>query len=152
MNFIGNWKIHSVGQFDPAEGFKYVSVEEYINTPADYIDPSDTEAVEAEKRERLQNVSVIMKVCDDNRLYILMPFPEGVSQETIDAAVQAGEISIMDGMIAQTAMDWEERDGHLWFNSGIEGEVAGEAADPWVDASEDEGFLTVMIFRFIKVD
>ena len=79
-----------------------------------------------------------------------MPLPDSASQEEIDAAIAAGEISVYDGMLYENSVPWEERDGALWFDSGITGEAFGEMTDSWVKATDDNGFFNFMTLRFVK--
>lgn len=81
---------------------------------------------------------------------MLMPLPEEVSQEEVDAAVAAGEISLRNGILCSSVISWVERNGELWFDSGIEGEVFGEKADTWVKATLENGLFTYMTMRYVK--
>ncbi len=151
MSFVGNWKFHSIATMND-DGVVYLTAQEYLDSTMPYIDENDEEAVADELKERRGMINMKLKVCDDGKLYCLMPLPEGVTQEEVDAAVKEGQITLMDGMICGEPMEWEDRDGQLWFNSGIEGEFMGEKADPWLNASQDEGFVTFMTTRFVKED
>ena len=95
-------------------------------------------------------VGTQIKVCKDGKLYILMPLPEGVPQEEVDKAVAAGEITLLDGMMTDRPMAWEDRSGELWYDTGIEGEAFGEKADSWVKAMDEDGFFTFAATRFVK--
>ena len=88
---------------------------------------------------------------EDGKLYLLMPLPEGISREEVDKAVSAGVITLLDGMMADRPMAWEERNGELWYDTGIEGEVFGEKADSWVKAIDKDGYFTFATTRFVKV-
>lgn len=152
MNYIGKWRFHSVGVINESGNLTYMNTEEYINSPMQYIDENDKDAVSEELRERRQMTGACIEVCEDGKLYMLLPIPEGVSQEEVDAAVAAGEVSLRNGMICENPMQWEERDGKLWFDTGIEGEVFGEKADTWVCAIDEEGFFAFMTTRYVKED
>ena len=104
-----------------------------------------------ELKERKTMAGMQVKVCEDGRLYLLMPLPEGVPQEEVDAAVAAGEITLMDGMMTQPPLAWEERDGELWYNTGVEGELFGEPTDGWVKAIDDNGYFIFATTRFEKI-
>ena len=95
-------------------------------------------------------VGMQVKICGDGKLYLLSPLPEGVSQEEVDKAVSAGVINLLDGMMAGRPMTWEERDGELWYDTGIEGEAFGEKADSWVKAMDEDGYFTFAATRFAK--
>jgi len=68
---------------------------------------------------------------------------EGVSQEEIDKAVQAGIIKLYDGMITDEPMKWEERDGEFWceFSFGEEGMSR---------CSDDDGNIMIMTTKYVK--
>ncbi len=151
MNYIGTWKFHSIGTFGE-EGMEYLNAEEYINAPMPYIDESDPEAVNDEKKERNKMINTCIEVCENGDLYMLMPLPEGVSQEEIDAAVAEGMISLYNGMMCDSPLKWEDRNGEFWLDTGIEGEVCGEAADTWVKAIDENGLFNFMNIRFAKAD
>lgn len=152
MNYTGKWKLHSVMTFDDDNMPVYLSPEEYLDSPMPYVDESDEEAVADEIKERRNIISMSIKICDDGKLYMLSPLPEGVSQEEVDKAVKAGVIKLVDGQIADEPKSWEMRDGELWFDTGIEGEVYGKKADSWVKPIDENGFFNFMNFRFIKED
>ena len=149
MSFIGKWIFHSIGVMGE-DGLTYMTADEYLNSPIPYVDETDEEAVAEEIKERKQMIGSCIEVCDDGNLYMLMPIPEGVTQDEIDEAVKAGEITLRSGMLFAQAMAWEERDGNLWFNSGMESEIFDEASDPWVCATDEEGFFVFITTRYVK--
>ncbi len=149
MNYVGKWKFHSIGEFGE-DGIRYMNAEEYLASPMPYIDETDAEAVADEIAERKKMIGTEIRVLEDGTLYMLMPLPEGVSKKEVDAAVAAGQISLYDGMMCERPMRWEERDGALWFDTGIEGEVYGEKADSWAQATDGEGFFNFINIRFVK--
>ena len=151
MDYIGNWVFESIGMPDDEKGFVYLSGDEYLASPMPYIDETDEEAVQDEMNERKKTIGMQVKVCEDGKLYLLMPLPEGVSREEVDKAVSAGVITLLDGMMADRPMAWEERSGELWYDTGIEGEVFGEKADSWVKAIDKDGYFTFVTTRFVKV-
>ncbi len=151
MSYLGKWVLKSVISFD--EDFNQIEMtpEEYINSPMPYVDETDEEAVRDEIRERKTMAAMQLKICEGGKFYSIAPIPDDASQEEIDEAVAAGEIKIEDGMLVTGEMDWEGRNGEFWFNSGIEGEAFGETTDPWVKASNDDGTISFMTFKFMKV-
>lgn len=149
MSFLGTWKLHSIGIIEDDE-IKYVTPDEYIASPMPYVDESDAEAVADEIAERKKMAGMEIRVFEYGTLYMLMPLPEGATKEEVDAAVAAGEITIYDGMMCERPLKWEERDGALWFDTGITGEVFGEAADTWAKATDGDGYFNFMTFRFSK--
>ena len=150
MNFIGFWKFHSMGTYTD-DGLVYLSADEYINSDMSYIDTSDEEAVADEMKERRMTVGTRLKICEDGKAYMLAPVPEGVSDEEVAEAVKEGRVTLMDGMIvAEEGKAWELRDGELWYNTGIEGEVLGEKTDGFIKPIDDEGYFNFLNVRFVK--
>ena len=153
MSYIGKWAFHSIAAMnDDDSGFVYLSAEEYLKSPMPYVDESDEEAVADEMKERKNMVGTQIKVCEDGKLYMLMPLPEGVPQEEVDKAVAAGIITLLDGMMTDEPKAWEDRGGELWYDTGIEGEVFGEKADSWARAIDEDGYFTFATTRFVKAD
>lgn len=152
MKYVGKWFFHSIGVMNESGEMVYMTAEEYINSPMEYIDKTDEEAVECEMHERKQTVASCVEICEDGKWYVMIPIPEGVSEEEVNAAVASGEINLRDGMLYDAPMLWEERDGKLWVNTGVEGEVLGEKADPWACATDDEGYFYMMTVRYKKGD
>ena len=111
MSYVGKWVFHSVGMMNENDEMVYLSAEEYLNAPMPYVDETDEEAVADEMKERKQTVAGQLAVCEDGKLYMLMPLPEGVSQAEVDAAVAAGHIKLYDGMITDEPKTWEDRSG-----------------------------------------
>ena len=101
--------------------------------------------------ERKKMVGMQVKICDDGKLYLLMPIPEGVSEKELQAAIASGRFMLIDGMLTDKAIAWEERDGELWYDTGIDGEVFDEKADSWVKGIDEDGYFTFATIRFVKV-
>lgn len=150
MDFIGKWKFHSIGVSNDDDELVYLTAESYLASPMLYIDETDKDAVDEEMKERKKIIGMQIKICDDGKMYMLMPLPEGVSQAEVDKAVAAGYFTLVDGMIADSPMQWELRDGELWYDTGITGEVFDEEAQTWVKALDESGYFTFMNYRFIK--
>lgn len=146
MSYVGKWVFHSIGMVNENDEMVYMNAEEYLNSPMLYIDESDEEAVADELKERRQMIGGQIAVCEDGKLYMLMPLPEGVSQTEVDQAVAAGVIKLYDGMMADEPKAWEERDGALWLEVG-----EGMSEDGWVELSDD-GYLAFMNIRYVKAE
>lgn len=144
MSYVGKWKFHSIGTVDDETDERvWLNGEEYMNSPMPYVDETDEEAVADEIKERKRTVGTILEVCEDGKVYPLMPLPEGVSKEEVEAAVNAGVIKVRDGMLTDDPWDWQERDGELWVNMGI--------PDEFVQFSGDDEFLTMVTTRFERL-
>ena len=150
MDYIGTWVFHSIGTMNDSDELVYLSAEEYLKSPMPYVDESDEEAIADELQERKKMVGMQVKICEDGKLWLLLPLPDGVSQKEIDEAVEAGVITLLDGMMTDRPIAWEDRSGELWYDTGIEGEAFGEKADSWVKAIDEDGYFTFATTRFVK--
>ena len=147
MSYVGKWVFHSIGMVNDSDEVVFLSAEEYLKAPMPYIDESDEEAVADELKERRNMIGGQIAVCEDGKLYMLMPLPEGVSKEEVDKAVKAGVIKLYDGMMTDDPKAWEERDGELWLEVG-----EGLSENGWVKLSDDDGNLLFMTTRYTKAD
>ena len=147
MSYVGKWVFHSIGMVNDSDEVVFLSAEEYLKAPMPYIDESDEEAVADELKERRNMIGGQIAVCEDGKLYMLMPLPEGVSEEKVDKAVKAGVIKLYDGMMTDDPKAWEERDGELWLEVG-----EGMSEDGWVKLSDDDGNLLFMTTRYVRAE
>ena len=147
MSYVGKWVFHSIGMVNDSDEVVFLGAEEYLKAPMPYVDESDEEAVADELKERRKMIGGQIAVCEDGKLYMLMPLPEGVSKEEVDKAVKAGVIKLYDGMMTDDPKAWEERDGELWLEVG-----EGMSEDGWVKLSDDDGKLRFMTTRYTKAD
>lgn len=143
MKYVGKWMFHSIGVVNDNDELAYLDAQGYLDSPMCYIDETDLEAVADEMKERKQLVNGQLSICEDGKLYMLLPFPEGVSQDEIDAAVAAGHIKVYDGMMTQDPFDWEDRDGELWVKMD---------GDEFIRLSDENGFISIMTTRYTKAD
>ena len=147
MSYVGKWAFHSIGMVNDSDEVVFLSAEEYLKAPMPYVDESDEEAVADELKERRNMIGGQIAVCEDGKLYMLMPLPEGVSKEEVDKAVKAGAIKLYDGMMTDDPKAWEERDGELWLEVG-----EGMSEDGWVKLSDDDGNLLFMTTRYVRAE
>lgn len=147
MSYVGKWVFHSIGVMNENDEMVYMDAEEYLKAPMTDIDESDEEAVADELKERRMMIGGQIAVCEDGKLYMLMPLPEGVSKEEVDKAVKAGVIKLYDGMMTDEPKVWEERDGELWLEVG-----EGMSEDGWVKLSDDDGYLLFMTTRYVRAE
>lgn len=145
MRYVGRWVFHSIGAVTDSDEMVYLSTEDYLKSPMPYIDETDEEAVANELRERKTMIGMQIEICEDGKLYMLMPLPEDATKEEIDAAVASGEIHLRGGMIAGGLESWEERDGVLWYTTDL-------SEDGWTKGSDEDGFVCFMTVRFVKAD
>lgn len=145
MNYIGKWVFDSIGTHDDEKGMIYLNADEYLASPMPYIDETDEEAVADEMDERKKTIGMQVKICDDSKLYFLIPVPDGVSEAELKEVINTGELMLIDDMLTDKAIAWEERDGELWYDTGI-------GDDSWAKAIDENGFFTIITMRFKKID
>lgn len=145
MRYVGKWVFHSIGAVTDSDEMVYLSTEDFLKSPMPYIDETDEEAVANELRDRKNMIGMQIEICEDGKLYMLMPLPEDATKEEVDAAVASGEIHLRGGMIAGGPESWEERDGVLWYTTDL-------SEDGWTKGSDEDGFVCFMTVRFVKAD
>ena len=147
MSYVGKWKFHSIGTINENDEMVFMDAKEYLESPMVYIDENDPEAVEDEMKERKQMIGSQIAICEDGNFYMLMPLPEGVSQEEVDAAAEAGLIKLYDGMMTDESKAWKEQDGELWIEVG-----EGMSEDGWAKLPEQDGMIVFITTRYEKAD
>lgn len=145
MRYVGKWVFHSIGAVTDSDEMVYLSTEDFLKSPMPYIDETDEEAVANELRERKNMIGMQIEICEDGKMYMLMPLPEDATKEEVDAAVASGEIHLRGGMIAGGPESWEERDGVLWYTTDL-------SEDGWTKGSDEDGFVCFMTVRFVKAE
>lgn len=139
INLIGKWQIVEMIQFGE-EGTYWAKVSDLL-TQEDFDDDM----------KMLVQSDVLFE--EDGSLVFLSPLPEGVTQEEIDEAVSAGEITLRDGKMATDQKHWKVEDGKNMADTGGEGEVFGEKVGPWEEIKElDDHTIELMLFRLTKVE
>ncbi len=144
MSYIGKWVFHSIGMITDSDEMVYLDSEDYLKAPMSYIDETDEEAIADEIRERKMMIGTQIEICEDGKMYMLMPFSDDVTIEEINAAVESGEISVRDGMMLGGIESWEEREGVLWYTTAL-------SEDGWTKGSDGE-FVFFMTTRFVKAE
>lgn len=145
MNYTGKWVFDSIGTLDDEKGMIYLNADEYLTSPMPYIDETDEEAVADEIDERKKTIGMQVKICYDGKLYLLMPVPDGASEAELNEVINTGELMLIDDMLTDKAIAWEERDGELWYDTGI-------GDDSWTKAIDENGYFTIITMRFKKID
>ena len=79
---------------------------------------------------------------DDHKVIARMKVPEGVSEEQIQAAIDAGEIhDYKDGYFIGETKEWRAVDGKYYYDTGETREVFGEPQSSWDELKEEDGLL-----------
>ena len=71
-------------------------------------------------------------------------------KEELDAAAAAGELELCGDMIILERKRWKEEDGKLLYDTGVKGEVLGEAVSPWVEVKFADDMMELPMMRLIR--
>lgn len=94
---------------------------------------------ESEVAEALSLFNSIVEFTSDRKVIMWMKLPEGVSDEEIKAALEAGEIkAIKDGYFYSDESEFKSVNGKFYYNSGAEYELFDEKQSPWIPLEFDE--------------
>jgi len=104
IDILGSWKVDKMLSFDGNFNQVWKDAAEIINDPE--LDDDDKQMARA-----------IANFGDDGVLKLMMPLPEGVSQEEIDEAVAAGEIEVEGDMMIAEKHPWKEEDGKILYDN-----------------------------------
>ena len=138
MNVIGTWIIKEVLKFTEDFQRVWTDVETVLANPE--TDESD---------KRMLRSKVVFG--EDGFIHMVMPIPEGISQQEVDEAVASGELKRFgDNLIEYEQYEWKEENGQTMFNTGIKGEVLGEKISPWDKIEEQDGFLRFFTYHLVK--
>ena len=138
MNMIGKWKVVKVGVFDMEEGLQMKSVEQVMAM-------EDTE--ELLETKQMAKITFLWVTAKTMQIRLIVP------PEMIEEAKAAGEkVSVnKDGSVTIQRMPWKEEGGKILCKMGDEGEIDGEAIDPWqVVGLDADGVLTFGMLGFAK--
>lgn len=140
INLIGKWQIAEIMQFDEEKGMIWAKA-------------SDLFAQEDMDEETLMLLKADVLFEENGDLVFLSPIPEGVSQEEIDEAVSAGEITLRDGKMVTEQKHWKVEDGKNMADTAPEGELHGEKVGPWEEVKElDDHTIEIMMFRLKRAE
>lgn len=140
MDLVGKWQVAEIMQFDEEKGMIWAKV-------------SDLLAKENADEETLMLAKTVALFEADGTMTLLSPLPEDVSQEEIDEAVAAGEITLKDGQMVTGENHWKVEGDKIWADTGAEGEVLGEKVGPWEEIKlVDDHTIQNTMFRFQKAE
>ena len=89
--------------------------------------------------DMLSAFSAIVEISADHKIYQWMKLPDGVSDEDIKEAIEAGEITaVKDGYFCLGSNEWKCLDGKYYYDTKEHREVFGEIRSPWDELTFDE--------------
>ena len=118
--------------------FTRAEVEEDLKKRAEAGTVDEHDAAEA-----LRLFNAVVEFTTDRKVIMWMQLPEGVSDEEIKNALEAGQIkAIKDGFFYTDASEFKSVDGKFYYNSGSEYELFDEKQSPWMPLDcDEEGLL-----------
>ncbi len=137
-----------VGKYCVAKSFAFIGDGMGLHTPEEIEANIQAQLASGEmdehdaQEERMMFRSVI-EITADHRILSWSPLPEGVSDEEIKEAIEAGAIKeVRDGMFLTDVKEWKAVDGKYYINTEEEREVFGEKQSSWDELTTDEeGYL-----------
>ncbi len=83
---------------------------------------------------------------EDGRVKVILPIPEGATQEEIDEAVARGIIEVYDKTsMVGGAYQWKTEDGKVYVDSGFKG-----AEHDWCEVTETDGMLDFLMYKLVR--
>jgi hypothetical protein len=147
-----------IGDMEPDEGDPIGIVGKYepvkaMSVVGDKFGLFSREEVEAEAKKRMSTGELDedaaadmlaafeqkIEFTQDRRVLMWAPLPKGVTQEQIEAALEAGQIkAVRDGLFCAGEMEWKTVDGKCYYNTNEHRELFGEEQSPWDELKPDE--------------
>lgn len=127
---LGQWRMKKVLSFDEEElQMKYVAIEKMLEKDDD-------------KDAKIIAISVWDFTPDGN---IMMKIPIDKTEYTVEQ-LEAEGMKVIDGyIISDDGKHWKEKDGEVYADTGMKGEVLGEKVDGWEKLElDEEGLLPMM--------
>lgn len=141
MEIIGKWKIDEALRYTASDDGVTSEWQKAAEILADdSIDEGDKKMLRAE-----------IIFTEDGKALWTLPVPEDFPKEELDELVASGEFSLTeDGRLIIEEKPWKEEDGRLLYDTGVKGEVFGEAVSSWEELKFVNGSMELMTFRLVK--
>ena len=82
--------------------------------------------------DTLKAFDCVVEMTDDHKVIEWMKLPEGLGEDDVKAALEAGEIkAVKDGYFTMGEKEWKAADGVYYYNTGEHRELFGEEQSPW---------------------
>lgn len=134
MDVIGLWEVVSAQTFDVKN--------------MEMVWKTKEEAMSSDMDDDFKRIySNLFEFKEDGTLSVLMKGPavEAVPKDELDAAVEAGQAIVEDGVIyIPQILEWKIEGDDLLINSKEQGEVFGEAINPWKKAVQEGNTLVIL--------
>lgn len=134
MDVHGFWKIKKLMMLTDDDEDPWKTVEYAME--ADFLD-DDT-------KEFLQGRFLF---ADDGKVKVLVPIPEGATQQEIDEAVAAGIVEVYDEKtMVGGVYEWKTEDGKIYVDSGLH----NKGEHDWGEVTETDGMLNFLTYKLVR--
>ena len=142
-----------VGVYEVAKSFAFVGGEMGTYSKDEIMaDLKKQNADEDEINDEMRAFDTRIEFCADHKVITWMKLPDGVSDEEIAAAVEAGEIGeVRDGYFSAGEKEWKAADGKYYYNSNEHRELFGEEQSPWDELKFDADGLMEFASGMMKL-
>ena len=138
MNIVGKWKISEA----------MVLNKDLTRT---WRSASDILADDTLDDDVKQSVGFGYVFTDDGKALTIFLIPEDMPKEELDEALSSGEASLYDdSTLVLEEKAWKEEDGKLLYDTGMKGEVLGEAVSPWTEIIPTADGIEMLSFRLVR--
>lgn len=137
MNLSGKWYIAYIMTRDEDFEPVWVEKEEYVKTQSE----------DGEDRDPFYDSYIVFS--EDGVVRNLGPIPKDVTKEEVDAAVQSGEVVLIDGeMLIDDTQHWKMDGEKLLMDLGMDenGKIL------WEEVPVKDGFLEIMLYRYKRAE
>ena len=125
---LGQWRMKYMISFDEDLNAKHALLE-------------DLAADKDDKELKIMSITIMEFTPDGN---IDMKIPIEKTGYTVEQ-VEADGMKVKDGYVMMDSNYWKEKDGEVYADTGLEGEVLGEKVDGWEKLSlNEDGLLPVL--------
>lgn len=125
---LGQWRMKYMISFDEDLNAKHALLE-------------DLAAEKDDKELKIMSITIMEFTPDGN---IDMKIPIEKTGYTVEQ-VEADGMKVKDGYVMMDSNHWKEKDGEVYADTGLEGEVLGEKVDGWEKLSlNEDGLLPVL--------
>lgn len=133
----GKWIVKEVAVFDMEVGMKMVPAEEILAS----------DSIEMEQYKQL--ASSVLVLSEDGTANTYLQIPEEMLAEAEAQGMPVTEYGVM-----VDSKELKVENGEFFYNTGNEGDIGGEAVDPFVKLElDDEGCFTLMqLLRYKRAE
>lgn len=150
-----------VGEYETVKAFSFVDGKMDLFTKEQVKADIDKKvaAGEMDEHDAAQSMMAfdsITEITESHKIKIWMKVPAGVTEDKINAALEAGEIEDYDGeRFCAHTKPWKCVDGKFYYDTGEQREVFGEMKSSWDEIKYDEDGTMIFssgLARLKKID